>query len=247
VLSQGLDLRRRDTAHELARHLGFQHAPDLEHLRASSTVGAATKAPRAFSMFTQAVLRQLEQRLPHQRARDAEVVGQFLFGQLGARLQAVLHDGAGERVGDDAGRGGSMGRMIAAAPKTVYTRVHNLWRASMGLSTHVLDTMHGTPGRRHGGGASTLEGRAASLVKKLRAQRRWPQPGRPAVRQRRAEAGHYRLVFDVAPYFRGRGVQLPDPPFLDRVTLDFGVADAGQHYHVPLLVSPWSYSTYAVG
>ena len=52
------------------------------------------------------------------------------------------------------------------------------------------------------------------------------------------------LVFDVAAYFRARGVELPEPPFLDRVTLDFGIAHEDQHYHVPLLVSPWSYSTY---
>ena len=58
------------------------------------------------------------------------------------------------------------------------------------------------------------------------------------------KTGTYRLVFDVAAYFRGRGVQLPEPPFLDRVSLDFGIAHADQHYHVPLLVSPWSYSTY---
>ena len=57
-------------------------------------------------------------------------------------------------------------------------------------------------------------------------------------------AGTYRLVFDVAAYFRSRGVALPEPPFLDQVTLDFGIAHADQHYHVPLLVSPWSYSTY---
>ena len=45
-------------------------------------------------------------------------------------------------------------------------------------------------------------------------------------------------------YFKAQGVVLPEPPFLDQVTLDFGVADTRQHYHVPLLVSPWSYSTY---
>jgi 5-hydroxyisourate hydrolase len=48
----------------------------------------------------------------------------------------------------------------------------------------------------------------------------------------------------VAPYFRARGVVLPDPAFLDTVQIDFGIADAQAHYHVPLLVSPWSYSTY---
>lgn len=57
-------------------------------------------------------------------------------------------------------------------------------------------------------------------------------------------AGRYRLLFEVAPYFRARGVELPEPPFLDTVTLDFGIADAAGHYHVPLLVSPWSYSSY---
>ena len=58
------------------------------------------------------------------------------------------------------------------------------------------------------------------------------------------EVGHYRLVFDVAVYFRARGVALPDPPFLDRVPIEFAIADTGRHYHVPLLVSPWAYSTY---
>jgi 5-hydroxyisourate hydrolase len=48
----------------------------------------------------------------------------------------------------------------------------------------------------------------------------------------------------VAPYFRAQGVDLPDPPFLDEVTVDFGVTAEGGHYHVPLLVSPYAYSTY---
>ena len=56
--------------------------------------------------------------------------------------------------------------------------------------------------------------------------------------------GCYRLVFDVEGYFRARGTPLPTPAFLGKVPLDFGIADAQSHYHVPLLVSPWSYSTY---
>ena len=56
--------------------------------------------------------------------------------------------------------------------------------------------------------------------------------------------GRYRLVFAVAPYFRALGVKLPEPAFIDEVQLDFGIADAGGRYHVPLLVSPWAYSTY---
>jgi 5-hydroxyisourate hydrolase len=51
------------------------------------------------------------------------------------------------------------------------------------------------------------------------------------------------LNFAAGDYFRAAGVALPDPPFLDLVGIDFGIADAG-HYHVPLLVSPFSYSTY---
>ena len=57
-------------------------------------------------------------------------------------------------------------------------------------------------------------------------------------------AGRYRLVFEVAAYFRARGDNLPEPAFLDEVPLDFGIADADSHYHVPLLASPWAYSTY---
>jgi 5-hydroxyisourate hydrolase len=56
--------------------------------------------------------------------------------------------------------------------------------------------------------------------------------------------GRYRLLFHVAAYFRERAVVLPEPPFLDIVPLEFGIADATGHYHVPLLVSPWSFSTY---
>ena len=58
------------------------------------------------------------------------------------------------------------------------------------------------------------------------------------------QAGAWQLRFHVADYFRARGVALPEPPFLDVVPLDFGIADTGAKYHVPLLVSPWSYSTY---
>ena len=56
--------------------------------------------------------------------------------------------------------------------------------------------------------------------------------------------GRYEIVFHVGAYFRGRGVALPDPAFLDEVPIRFGVAEAGAHYHVPLLISPFGYSTY---
>jgi 5-hydroxyisourate hydrolase len=56
--------------------------------------------------------------------------------------------------------------------------------------------------------------------------------------------GRYTLTFHVAAYFRALGHELPEPPFLDEVVIAFGIADPHRDYHVPLLVSPWSYSTY---
>jgi 5-hydroxyisourate hydrolase len=56
--------------------------------------------------------------------------------------------------------------------------------------------------------------------------------------------GLYELVFHVAAYFKAQGVSLPDPPFLDEVPIRFGIAEAQGHYHVPLLISPYGYSTY---
>ena len=112
------------------------------------------------------------------------------------------------------------------------------------LSTHVLDTMHGSPAagmrvkllRLQGGSEQTL------AAFELNADGRFP--GGALLDATAMAAGRYRLVFSVAAYFRQRGVKLPDPPFIDDVQLDFGIADAAGHYHVPLLVSPWSYSTY---
>jgi 5-hydroxyisourate hydrolase len=114
----------------------------------------------------------------------------------------------------------------------------------MGLSTHVLDTMHGTPARGMAVELHALEGGQAKLVKSFVLNGDGRNPDGPLFDNASVKRGSYRLVFDVASYFRRQGVQLPDPPFLDRVTLDFGIADTTQHYHVPLLVSPWSYSTY---
>ncbi len=115
------------------------------------------------------------------------------------------------------------------------------------LTTHVLDTMNGCPA---GGMAVALyrlagdgEAPEAEPVKRLvlNADGRADQALLSGDEMRR---GRYRLVFEVAAYFRGRGVALPDPPFLDRVVLDFGLADEAAAYHVPLLASPWSYATY---
>lgn len=114
----------------------------------------------------------------------------------------------------------------------------------MGLSTHVLDTMHGTPAAGMGVELYEVDGAGAKLVKRFALDADGRNPEGPLYDNASLKKGTYRLVFDVASYFRGKGVELPDPPFLDRVSLDFGIARTDQHYHVPLLASPWSYSTY---
>jgi 5-hydroxyisourate hydrolase len=114
----------------------------------------------------------------------------------------------------------------------------------MGLSTHVLDTMHGCPAAGMQVALYTTEGERATLVKRLSLNSDGRNPDGPLYDNASLKVGTYRLVFDVAGYFKARGVPLPEPNFLNQVSLDFGVADAAAHYHVPLLVSPWSYSTY---
>jgi 5-hydroxyisourate hydrolase len=114
----------------------------------------------------------------------------------------------------------------------------------MGLSTHVLDTMHGTPASGMRVTLYTTQDHQAVLVKSILLNEDGRSPDGLLYDSASLQVGTYRLVFDVAGYFRMKGVVLPEPPFLDQVTLDFGVADTRQHYHVPLLMSPWSYSTY---
>jgi 5-hydroxyisourate hydrolase len=105
------------------------------------------------------------------------------------------------------------------------------------LSTHVLDTMHGRPAADL---AVTLSGAHGEIARgRTNADGRCPELVDGAL-----PPGRYALRFAVAEYFRAQGVALPDPPFLDVVTVEFGIATDGGHYHVPLLVSPYSYSTY---
>jgi 5-hydroxyisourate hydrolase len=113
------------------------------------------------------------------------------------------------------------------------------------LSTHVLDTAHGCPAA---GMRVTLQRLGAdgsvSTVKTLVLNDDGRSGDGPLLDAAAMAVGRWRLLFEVAPYFRARGVALPDPAFVDTVQLDFGIDDAAGHYHVPLLVSPWSYSTY---
>jgi 5-hydroxyisourate hydrolase len=111
------------------------------------------------------------------------------------------------------------------------------------LSTHVLDTMNGCPAAGMQVTLQRLEGDAVHTLRHFALNDDGRADG-PLLDAAAMRAGRYRLLFEVAPYFRARGVALPEPPFVDTVQLDFGMADAAGHYHVPLLVSPWSYSTY---
>jgi 5-hydroxyisourate hydrolase len=113
----------------------------------------------------------------------------------------------------------------------------------MGLSTHALDTMHGVP-------ASGMKVTLARLwPDRIETLSDWVlntdgRTNSPLLSTDHLEVGRYRLSFSAGDYFRARCTNLAEPLFLDVVHLDFGVSSAKQHYHVPLLVSPWSYSTY---
>ena len=104
------------------------------------------------------------------------------------------------------------------------------------LTTHVLDTAHGKPGAGITVELFSVEGAQLSLVKTVKTN----SDGRtdaPLLEGAALRAGTYQLVFHVGASFKGEG-------FLDQVPVRFKVADAGAHYHVPLLCSPWSYTTY---
>lgn len=110
------------------------------------------------------------------------------------------------------------------------------------LTTHVLDTARGCPAS----GVSVALYRITS-ERELIAETTTNDDGRldsPILEEASFITGNYELVFGAGSYFQSAGLDLPDPPFVDEVVLRFGIADPDAHYHVPLLVSPWSYSTY---
>ena len=107
------------------------------------------------------------------------------------------------------------------------------------LSTHVLDTANGRPAA----GMSVELWRGDERLKALTTN----DDGRtdaPLLVGEAIAVGEYELRFGVGDYFRSAGASLPSPGFLDVVPIRFGIADTGANYHVPLLCSPWSYSTY---
>ena len=111
------------------------------------------------------------------------------------------------------------------------------------LTTHVLDTTHGLPGAEikvelYKVNEDSTEKLATVLTN---------SDGRtdaPILAGNDFRPGKYQLVFYVADYYRSKGVELDGVPFLDDVVIRFGLDDPEAHYHVPLLVSPYSFSTY---
>ena len=107
----------------------------------------------------------------------------------------------------------------------------------------MLDTSHGIPARNVAIDLHIIRSGQRVLLKTTTTN----QDGRtdePLLSGTNIEPGTCELTFHAGDYFRGSGVELTDPPFLDQVVVRFGIADASGNYHVPLLLSPYGYSTY---
>ena len=107
------------------------------------------------------------------------------------------------------------------------------------LTTHVLDTVRGRPAE-----GVTIELRAGEETLKTVRTNADGRTDEPLLAGESLSAREYEIVFHVGDYFAAAGLAADGVPFLDRVPVRFGVSDPEAHYHVPLLVSPWSYSTY---
>jgi len=110
------------------------------------------------------------------------------------------------------------------------------------LTSHVLDTARGVPAAGLAIDLYRLDGGRRQLASSVT-----NPDGRcdgPLLEGADFSAGEYELVFSAGDYFAAAGIELTEPRFLDQIVIRFGIADDDQHYHVPLLVSPYGYSTY---
>ena len=111
------------------------------------------------------------------------------------------------------------------------------------LTTHVLDTAAGRPAAGIGIELFRREGEARRKLLHVETN----DDGRvdaPLLEGADVAAGRYELVFHAGAYLRASGTALPEVPFLDEILIAFGIDSPEQHYHVPLLLSPYGYSTY---
>lgn len=112
------------------------------------------------------------------------------------------------------------------------------------LSTHVLDTRAGKPAHGVEIELYELDGTDRARLVTKAVTNSDGRTDQPLIAGRPVPIARYELRFRVSTYFRGQGAELAEPPFLDAVPIRFAVAEPEGHYHVPLLVSPWSYTTY---
>lgn len=113
----------------------------------------------------------------------------------------------------------------------------------IGLTTHILDLTHGTPAAGVDIQLMRIVDSTHTLIKTAITN----EDGRlnePLLSVEEMTAGEYELLFFIGDYFRGMEVLLSEPPFLNKISVRFGISDPDSHYHVPLLVSPWGYQVY---
>ena len=113
-----------------------------------------------------------------------------------------------------------------------------------GLTTHVLDTARGTPADGLRIDLYRLTGERREKIGSVTTNSDGRVDGGPLLAGDSFVAGEYELVFHAGDYLRGHGTALQEPAFLDVIPIRFGIADVSAHYHVPLLLSPYGYSTY---
>ena len=143
---------------------------------------------------------------------------------------------------------GSVSRrcLLNAAPAALVLAalpIRTAFAATPGLTTHMLDTVSGKPAEGVRIDFSVADGDGYRLIRTVHTN----ADGRnaePLLTAETMKVGQYQLVFFVAEYFARQKVPLAEPAFIDKAVIQFGIADATSHYHVPLLASPWSYTTY---
>lgn len=113
-----------------------------------------------------------------------------------------------------------------------------------GLTTHVLDAAKGIPAEGLKIDLCRIDGESRTKLKSVTTNHDGRVDGGPILIGEEFRKGTYELVFHAGDYLRNSGVTLSEPPFLDIIPIRFGIADESGHYHVPLLLSPYSYSTY---
>ena len=133
------------------------------------------------------------------------------------------------------GAGSSFAALAIMAPHAAF--------AAPGLTTHMLDTVSGKPAEGVRIDFSEADGDGYKFVRTVHTN----ADGRnaePLLTPETMKTGEFQLVFYIAEYFTKQGTVLPNPPFIEKAVIQFGMADIKSHYHVPLLASPWSYTTY---